>query len=267
LSGPSSAKPGEPIVVHYGVAGVRNVSAQEIIVSYDKDRFTFNNAITVNAQTIIQSVDDNAEAGTVRIIVANPGPGQAISGTVPVLDLTFAAKGSGAGTLAVTKLLLSDTEGNVLNANLTGAHLSVNVALSHDELKSAISAAQAEYDLAVVGTVIGQYPSAAKAALLAAIVSAQAVDDNGSATAEELTTAIANLNAAVQRFKQYKITVSTGDLNSLVGIDIGDVGIVAGHYGMRTGSPGWEDRYDLDGDGEVGIFELAFVAKKLRENG
>jgi hypothetical protein len=63
------------------------------------------------------------------------------------------------------------------------------------------------------------------------------------------------------------ITASTGDLNGSGGIDIGDIGIVAGHYGLRVGDARWEDSFDLDGDGEIGLYELAFVVQKLRANG
>lgn len=267
LTGPASAEPGDPVVVRYGIADANNVSAQEMIFSYDKNRFSFVEAVSVHEHTVIQSADDNAAAGTVRIIAANPGLDTALSGTVPVLDLTFTAKGSGAGTLSVSKLLLSDGEGNVSDANVAGASHSVSIVLSHGELKSAISAAQGVYDAAVVGKAVGQYPAASKAALQAAIAVAQSVDANESATSEELTGAIASLNAAVNRFKTYKITATTGDLNGSGGIDIGDVGIIAGHYGLRANSPRWEDSFDLDGDGEIGLYELAFVVMKLRENG
>ncbi|MFD2329891.1 DUF4962 domain-containing protein [Cohnella sp. GCM10020058] len=267
LTGPGTARAGEPFVARLSVASVHNVSAQEVVVSYDKARFEYVDASPAWEQTVVQSAADNPEAGTVRLILANPGAENAVSGDVPLLDLTFKPKegASGNGTIAVARLKLSDGEGRVLEADLSGASLTVAIA-DHAALAAAIAQAQAAYDQSEAGMAVGQYPAAARAALLAAIGAAQAVLADAQTTDTQADEATAALAAALLKFGQSMIDADTGDLNGSGGIDIGDVGIVAGHYGQHAGDAGWSAAYDLDGDGAVGLYELAFVSQKLLEN-
>lgn len=266
LTGPGSARSGEPFVARLSVASVHNVSAQEVVVSYDKTRFEYVDAAPVQEQTVIQSAVDNLEAGTIKLILANPGAENAVSGNVPLLDLTFKAKegAAGGGTIAVMRLKLSDGDGHVLDADLSGASLAVTIA-DHAELAAAIAEAQTAYDQSAAGMAIGQYPAAARSALLAAIDAARTVLADAQTTEAQADAATAALLAALERFGQYVIAPDTGDLNGSGGIDIGDVGIVAGHYGQQAGDGGWSAAYDLDGDGAIGLYELAFVAQKLLE--
>ncbi|OBZ08610.1 sugar-binding domain-containing protein [Bacillus sp. FJAT-26390] len=68
------------------------------------------------------------------------------------------------------------------------------------DLTSVITKAQAALDKAVVGTNPGEYPQAAKDALVAAIAAAQAVADKPDASAEVIEQAINALNAAIEKF-------------------------------------------------------------------
>ncbi|SFB39315.1 Fibronectin type III domain-containing protein [Cohnella sp. OV330] len=268
LTGPGTARIGEPFVARLSVVSVHNVSAQEVVVSYDKTRFEYVDAAPVQEQTVVQSAVDNTEAGTVKLILANPGAENAVSGDVPLLDLTFKAKegAAGGGTIAVTRLKLSDGDGRVLDADLSGASLAVTIA-DHAELAAAIADAQTAYDQSAAGMAIGQYPAAARSALLAAIEAARAVLADAQTTEAQADVATAALLTALQKFAQYVIAADTGDLNGSGGIDIGDVGIVAGHYGQQAGDAGWSSAHDLDGDGAIGLYELAFVSQKLLEQG
>jgi hypothetical protein len=73
------------------------------------------------------------------------------------------------------------------------------------ELIAAIDYAENIYDSAVVGSQPGQYPQAAKDAFRVAIDAAIAVRDDDNATQEQIDSALADLNAAIQTFKDARI--------------------------------------------------------------
>jgi len=58
-----------------------------------------------------------------------------------------------------------------------------------------------------------------------------------------------------------------GDVNHDNKVSIGDLGIVAAHYGKTSSSPDWEQvkHADVNGDGKIDIVDLAFVARKIME--
>jgi beta-glucosidase len=136
------------------------------------------------------------------------------------------------------------------------------------ELISAMVAAQALYDAAVEGLSAGQYPAGTKDRLNTAINAAKEVRDNSGVSSAEVSQATEDLNAAADTFKALKITASTGDINNSGAIDIGDLGIVASHYGISSGDSDWAaiKAADINGDGTIGIYELAFIAIKLIVN-
>ena len=45
------------------------------------------------------------------------------------------------------------------------------------------------------------------------------------------------------------------------GIGIEDIQSVAGRWGLQSGDPGWDDLYDLDGDGEITVQDIAAAAE------
>ncbi|MFD5018294.1 cohesin domain-containing protein [Paenibacillus sp. NPDC058367] len=67
-----------------------------------------------------------------------------------------------------------------------------------------------------------------------------------------------------------QITVNTGlpgDLNGDGKVSIGDLGIMAAHYGKDSSSPDWSkiNHADLNKDGKIDIADLAALAKKIVE--
>lgn len=67
-----------------------------------------------------------------------------------------------------------------------------------------------------------------------------------------------------------QITVNTGlpgDLNGDGKVSIGDLGIMAAHYGKDSSSPDWSKikHADLNKDGKIDITDLAALAKKIVE--
>lgn len=63
------------------------------------------------------------------------------------------------------------------------------------------------------------------------------------------------------------VMVQTGILNTKPGYDVGDMAIVALHYGKTTASADWEaaKKSDLNGDGKVDITDLVYTARKILE--
>lgn len=57
----------------------------------------------------------------------------------------------------------------------------------------------------------------------------------------------------------------SGDLNGDGKVSIGDLGIVAAHYGKDSSSPDWQQakRADMNGDGKIDITDLAQLAKQI----
>ncbi|MFX3635373.1 MAG: endo-alpha-N-acetylgalactosaminidase family protein [Candidatus Pristimantibacillus sp.] len=58
-----------------------------------------------------------------------------------------------------------------------------------------------------------------------------------------------------------------GDMNNDGKVSIGDLAIIAAHYGKSQSSPDWQQvkKADIDGDGEIGLSDLAVVARKIVE--
>lgn len=61
--------------------------------------------------------------------------------------------------------------------------------------------------------------------------------------------------------------IPDSDVNGDGKVSIGDLGIVASHYGKDSTSPDWQQakRADVNGDGKIDIADLAIIAKKITE--
>jgi len=267
LNGPVLANIGDTIEVTYGLANVEKISAQDITIKYDKDLFEYVGLVIKDEETtkLLQPEYNDADAGTVRFIIAHPGRGNAISGSADVLTIQFKVKASGTGLIEASAELGSSS-GDVIVPD--GNKVTVVVGADKSLLEETISRAQALYDQAVEGIEIGQYPAGTKDRILKqAITAAQAILANPAATPDDIAQAIADLNAAIEKFKSLVITEKTGDINDIPGHDIGDIGLVAYYYGTKAGDPDWDviKKADINGDGEIGLYELGFIARKLIE--
>ncbi|NLY17648.1 MAG: hypothetical protein GX045_01545 [Clostridiaceae bacterium] len=250
----------------YRLLGAEDITAHDVTISYDKEMFDFVTVKPVlDGTTVPDDVYHDEENGIVRAILASLGDEYAVNGDADILEFVFNPKSSGTGIIAITKAELGNSAGGVITAS-TPEQATRSVTVSEKAaLASAIQAAQEIYDNAVEGIDTGQYPAGTKSILGDAIAAAIAVRDDSSATSEEVDQAVEDLNAAVAWFQGLVITASTGDVNGVPGIDIGDLGKIAANYGKNSESEDWNNvrHMDINGDGEIGLYELAFIAKKL----
>lgn len=270
LSGPSTVKPGASFAVSLRLdAMIQTVYAEDITLTYDSDVFEYVSTAGANENIQIAG-EDTGTAGQVRLIAANIG---GLSGaSTPILNVTFKVKAGvhdTAGTIAATGAKLGVTAaGTEIEAALSSKSIavgSVDVVVDKTALTTSITNAQSLYDAAVVGTQPGQYPQAAKDALQAAINSAKTVKDNANATQAEVDNAVTALNSAVSTFKAAVVKEASADVNQDGRYSVGDLAMVANHYGKDAGSADWATakKADLNNDGKVDIVDLAFVATKI----
>ncbi|WP_284645105.1 dockerin type I domain-containing protein [Paenibacillus silviterrae] len=216
--------------------------------------------------------EEKAAAGKVRLIAANIG---GVSGaSTPVLTLTFKVKAgvqNTIGTIAVTQAKLGVApEGTVIQAALGSKSIavgSIEPIVDKTALITAITNAQGLYDAAIVGTLPGQYPQAAKDAFGAAINTAKAVKDNSSSTQAQVDSALTTLGIAVGTFETAVIKEVSADLNKDGSIDVGDLAMVAYHYGKNSAGTDWQTAkmVDMNGDDMIDITDLAYVASRILE--
>ena len=184
LLGPSIVGEAELFSFVYRLTGAQNVLAQDVTISYDKDRFNYTGAESlVSGMQIIGSKHDK-DTGSVRLILASLGTDHMINGDVNMLKLNFISNSlAGTGSISITSIELSD-------------HLGIE--------------------------------------------------------------SLASLSAR-------SVTLQAGILNTEPGYDIGDLAIIAYHYGKTAASNDWNSakRADLNGDGKIDVIDMVYVASKM----
>ncbi|NOU98601.1 family 43 glycosylhydrolase [Paenibacillus planticolens] len=210
---------------------------------------------------------------------------EAISNAQSIHDAAVEGNGNGqypAGAKAVLQAAIESAKAVAVNTSSTQAQIDqayagldaalqafkasvIIVTVDKSALNAAIADAQSKYNAAVEGTGIGQYPAGSKAALQAAIDSAQAVAGNASASQQQVDQATSDLSSAVEAFLATVNTRIPGDLNGDSKISIGDLAVMAKWYGKSSADPDWNlyKHVDLNGDGKIDIEDLAALARLI----
>ncbi|UJF36388.1 cohesin domain-containing protein [Paenibacillus hexagrammi] len=242
------------------------VYAEDLTLTYDADKFDYVSAAGANSNIEIVG-EDKTTAGKVRLIAANIG---GITGaSIPALNLNFKVKAGvqdTIGTIEASKAELANSDGSVFQAALGSKRISIGSVeenVDKSALTTAIMNAQSLYEAAVVGTEPGQYPQAAKDAFGTAIDAAEVVKDSANATQSQVDTALAALGSAVELFQA--AAIKSPDLNKDGHISVGDLAIVAYHYGKDSNSADWATAKiaDLNRDQKIDIKDLTFAASKI----
>lgn len=266
LSGDASAQANQEVSMVVGLANVEEVSAEDITVTYNPQYFSYLDAEALLANSSIQDVVHDEGAGTIRFLMAHTGSEHALTGSADTLKVNFRSRTTaGSSDIQVSEAILSSgPEGILVEADATNAVVSVEVIHNNkDTLLAAIQHAQVGYDQAQVGIEIGNYPAKAKDALGIAISEAEAVAADPTVSDPQISQAVKGLITAVQRFNRYELTSTTGDLNDVEGFDVGDIGIITWHYGLTDEDEQWNEKFDLDGDGEIGLYELTLISMRI----
>lgn len=190
LSSVPSVTPGSEFIVRLGLNNVTSqVYAEDFVVNYDADLVDFVSVQSVKDK--VSLVESKNTSGSLRLLLASQGAGNAITGDTPLLEITFRAKS------------------------------------------------------------ISQSASAA-----ISVASATLADGTGAETTAAVTSVGVN------------ITVGTvGDINHDGKVSIGDLAVVAAHYGKTSASADWQaiKAADLNNDGKIDIADIAAMAMKILE--
>ncbi|WP_063867615.1 carbohydrate-binding protein [Paenibacillus sp. Soil766] len=270
ISADSSVKPGSSFTVAVNLDNLaQSVYAQDITLSYDANVFDYVSATGANNNIQIVK-EDKLTAGKVRLIAANIG---GVTGaSTPVLNVNFKVKAGvhdTTGAIATTQVNFGvGPEGTVIQGALSSKNIavgSVEIVVDKSALTAAIANAQSLFDTVVVGTQTGQYPQTAKDAFGVAINAAKAVNDNVSATQSQVDSTVTALGSAVDIFKA--AVMKSADMNNDGSINVGDLAMVAYHYGKDSTSADWATAKaaDVNADNKIDILDIAFVATKILE--
>ncbi|MFC4102725.1 LamG-like jellyroll fold domain-containing protein [Paenibacillus xanthanilyticus] len=270
LEGPAKALPGQTVALTYGIRGdaaSRSV-AQDITFEYAADKLQFLGFEAADQpKQGFQVVDTEDKDGKLRIIAATIPPAMELQGQL--LQLRFKVKaGAASGTtaLSVAQIVLADASGAEKTLPSPGAHtLTIGAAIDNAALLKLIQEASSLHQNAVEGGAIGQYPAGSRAVLQAAIAKAKQTADNAEATDADIAKAAAELELAVQTFKDSVNKSTAGDTNNDGKFSIGDLAIVAQGYGAASTDANWNDikAYDFNADGRIGLEDMAYVARRI----
>jgi len=138
------------------------------------------------------------------------------------------------------------------------------------ELTTAIQAAEGKAEAAVVGTAVGQYAEADKAALIAAIEAAHVVAESSTVNQTEVNEAIAALNAAVVLFESKVVKAgdppspsSNGNAGSIPANKPGEISATIDANGNAKASISATDVKAAIADAKAGL--LKFQAKAVEK--
>jgi hypothetical protein len=233
-----SAVAGGPLEITIGMSEVaKPFTVMDVVLEYDSSKLTFETVMedgfTQLADNAIEPLRDHVHVlgtrvkeaeGKIRILLASAGGEHAVGSAGDLFRVRGKVRedaAAGESAVRITKFDLS-LEGDAAEADLsTAEHVFEIMLVDRSALDEAVARAQGIYDAAVEGTNPGEYPPAAKAALLAAIQSAIQVRDNGAATQAEVDAAVHALNAAVDAFLDAVIgeppaDVDRSGLNALI---------------------------------------------------
>ncbi|MCR8635712.1 fibronectin type III domain-containing protein [Paenibacillus radicis (ex Xue et al. 2023)] len=251
---------GQSFSTNYGLSGVSSnasaaIYAQDVTIQFDAAAVEYVSAQSLKTGLSIVQVKTDIP-GQIRMIVASQGPSGAVTTDGPLIKLNWKAKSTGQSattTISVSQAKLSNSQGDITQANAASVKIQF-VGLNKSALQSAVTGAQAAYDTTVEGNRMGQYPTGSKATLKAAIDAANALLANSEANQQQLDSGASVLSQVLQQFKALAQKPN-----------IGDLGIVAAAYGLKSNSPNWNEIkiYDVNNDGEISITDLVDVARQM----
>ncbi|MFD0616136.1 discoidin domain-containing protein [Paenibacillus sp. GCM10027629] len=267
LIGAHQAAPGQTFDVTMGLSGVsesvyQQMYAQDLTLHYDPANVKFDSVTSLKDGFKIIDQKETVP-GQIRIVAASVGANQGVPAQGDLLKFKFIVNSDTQAndtTVSVSNVIIANGEGNELQVGGVSHKLQISIAVDKSLLNTLIANAQVKHDAAVEGNEHGLYAKGSKSQLQAAIDAAKATTNDPNATQQQVDSAKAALEAAVQVFEAKKISA---DVNGKDGVTVGDLAIVAAAYGKQDGQPGWNAKADVNHDGKVDIEDLAIVAKAI----
>ncbi|WP_068651736.1 discoidin domain-containing protein [Paenibacillus antarcticus] len=259
----SKVTPGQEFDLTYALSGIsQDVFAQDLTFAYDANQLDF-----VSADSLLQGfevVGASTTEGQVHLVAVNIGANHQANGDW--LKLKFRAKPilSARATVTLSNATIADGQG--AETSLSGISSSVQIdVIDKAALGTLIAEAQRKHDVAIEGSLPGQYLSGSKATLQASINSANTVFNNTASTQEQVEKAVHDLNAALQTFANAMVPRSLYDLTNDGKISIGDLAVVAAAYGKTSTDADWDLHKiaDVNDDKKIDIEDLAAVAQEI----
>ena len=105
-----------------------------------------------------------------------------------------------------------------------------------------------------------EYPMAGYSGLASANWGESFVSDNGTDW-EDLQYSSYNTNVCLKAFTSANLK---GDINNDFKIDNGDISLISQRYNVYKTNGTYEDKYDLNGDGVIDIYDMVFAAKEIK---
>ncbi len=271
LSGPEKVNAGGLVELAYGLNGIeqQTIIAQDITIAYDAQKLDFVDLTSFDDEQFLIAAKEVDEAnGTVRFLAvhfqdARNNPNREWAELKLRSKLNAAA---GITAIQITDAQIADEHG--IETTIDGYTFNLQLdTVDRSVLEALIASALAAHDAAVEGNRVGQYLVGSKRILESAIHAAQAVFMNPDATEEALQQAYTALNTALQTFNAAKIVEVTGDANNDDKLSVGDLAVVANHYGATSGdqSGNWNlvKKYDFNHDGKIDVEDLVWLAKQI----
>ncbi|WP_171687163.1 NPCBM/NEW2 domain-containing protein [Paenibacillus planticolens] len=265
LNGSDSVNTGGSFDLTIGAQQVKgSIYGYDLAIEVDPSQIDVLSAKALKDGLMI--VDKKTASGQLRILAVAIGDDKAASANGDLLVIHGKAKSLAQSATASIRATLVVANGDGAETQLDGVFHDLHITyVDKALLNDLIASAQSTVNAAVEGTQPGQYPAGSKAALSAAIESAQAVAGNSAASQQQVEQAAVDLGAALQAFKASVITGIPGDVNGDGKVSIGDLAIAAKYYGKSSADSDW-DQYkfaDLNHDGVIDITDLAMIAQKI----
>ncbi|WP_236284313.1 glycoside hydrolase family 2 TIM barrel-domain containing protein [Paenibacillus allorhizoplanae] len=267
LTGLQEVTTGQTFDVTMGLSNVtqsvyQQLKAQDLTLHYDPAKLQFESVTSVTDG--FQVYQKETVPGQIRIVAASVGA--KVSSQGDMFSIKFTAKSlsqTSKSTISVESVVIANEQGNELQIGGVSRELQINIPstqpVDKSLLNASIASAQAKYTAAVEGNIDGLYTIGSKAQLQSAMELARATVNEPNATQQQVNSAKATLEVAVEVFESKKITA---DING-GGVSVGDLALVATAYDKQRGQAGWNEKADVNHDGKVDIVDLAIVAKAI----
>jgi hypothetical protein len=265
LSGTDHVNAGASFDLTYGLNHVKeSIFAHDLTFSYDPSKVEYVSAQSMQEGFVV--LDSKQSPGQIRIIAIHVDR-DASKADGDLLKLNWRAQTlteSSTSTINLTNINIANGDGAELQLEGVTHTFSIH-AVDKAALNALITEAQQMHDAAVEGSSAGQYPTGSKAALQSAINLARATVNDEAITQDQVQQATAALSNALQTFRNSVHVSAPGDFNGDNKVSVGDLAILARHYGKSSADPDWDEHKfaDLNNDGIVDIEDLVIIARLI----